>query len=175
MSTVDAALLALFGVILVMAGYRLVRFLASILFAGLLGLVGFQVTLSTLGSNIIAFIAGIILFIIGAVIGFLAFKTSLSIVGGYALSSIILRVIANYKDLNILVEYHEVVLLILTIVLAAILYMVLDHLLVIGLAIVGGVLVFLSLTYWLPIIIAVPLAIILVVVGSLYQLKHIKE
>lgn len=172
MSTIDAVLLALFGVILALAGYRLVRFLASILFAGFLGIIGFQVTLSTLGSSVIALIAGTILFIIGAIIGFLVFKASLSIIGGYVLSSIILRVTTNYMNLNVLVEYYGVVLLILTIVLAAILYVVLDHLLAIGLAIIGGILVFLSLIHWLPIIIATPLAIVLMVAGAHYQLKH---
>lgn len=174
MSPIDTILLVLLGAILALIGYRIVRLLASLLFGGLLGIVGFQLVLGSLGSITIAFVMGILLFFLGAIAGFIAFKIGLSLVGGYVLASMITDLLPTI-NITVPSKYSDIVLLVLLIVLAVIIYAILDHVIAIGLAVIGGLLVFVGLTYWLPIRISALIALALAIAGAVYQLKHIKE
>jgi len=172
--SIDAILLVLLGVTFALIGYRIVRFMASLLFGGLLGIIGFQLVLSSLDSMIIAFIAGIALFFVGAVIGLVIFKVGLSLVGGYASASIIINLLPNI-DVTVPSKYLSMALLALAIVMAVIIYVVLDHVIAIGLAIIGGLLVLVGLTYWLPLIVSAPVTLALTIAGAMYQVKRIEE
>ena len=173
MSPVDAVLAVIIGIVLALIGYRVIRFMSSILFGALLGLAGFTLMQALVNSMVLSIIAAAILFILGLIVGFVVFKASLAIVGGYVLASIIL---ATISSLGYNITFHQGILMfVLTIVFAAMLYVVIDYMLAVGSAIIGGLFVFLGLNYWLPPILSLPIAIALVIGGGVYQVKHLEE
>ena len=174
MGPVDAALLVLFGILLIFAGRTMIRILASLIFGGFIGLLGFGFIVSAGGGIILGFIIGILLFILGLIIGFIVFKIGLSITAGYIIASLTLAVLLE-KHLVSIQGYEKLALFVLTILAAVIVYIIFDYILALGIAIVASVLVLQGLTYWFPRTISLIIALIVLVAGTVYQWKKIRR
>lgn len=175
MSVVDALLLVLFGVVLCVWGFRVVRFFASLLVGGLFGVVGFGFVHDLLNSLVLGLVAGFISFVIGLVVGFVVFKLGISLVGGYVLSSIFLELSKELLGYSVSSDSYWIVYFMLFIIFTAIIYIIVDKLAAIGTAVVGAILVMKGLSLWLPPLITIPLAIILATAGSIYQWREQKK
>ncbi len=174
MSPIDAVLLVVFGILLIFAGRTMLRILASLIFGGLLGLLGFGFIVSAGGGFILGFIIGVLLFILGLIIGFIVFKIGLSITAGYIIASLALTILVE-KHLVSIQGYEKLALFVLTIVAAVIIYIVLDYILALGIAIVASTLVFQGLIYWFPKTFSVIIALIVLIAGTIYQWRKIRR
>ncbi len=172
MGPVDAVLLVLFGILLIFAGRTMVRILASLIFGGFIGLLGFGFVISAGGGVILGFIIGILLFVLGLIIGFIVFKIGLSITAGYIIASLALAVLVE-RNLVSISGYEKLALFVLTVLATVIVYIVFDYVLALGIAVVASTLVFQGLTYWFPWTISLVIALIVLVAGTVYQWKKI--
>ena len=173
MGPVDAVLLVLFGILLIFAGRTMVRILASLIFGGFIGLLGFGFVISAGGGVILGFIIGILLFVLGLIIGFIVFKIGLSITAGYIIASLALAVLVE-KHLVSIHGYEKLALFVLTVLAAVIVYIIFDYVLALGIAVVASTLVFQGLTYWFSRTVSLIIALIVLVVGAVYQWKKIR-
>ncbi len=174
MGPIDSALIVLLGILLIFAGRTAIRILASLIFGGFLGLLGFGFIVSAGGGVILGFVIGILLFLLGLIVGFIVFKVGLAVASGYLLSAIIL-VILQEKHLVNIQGYEKLALFVLTIIVAVIIYIAIDYLLALGVSIVAAVLVFHGLLYWFSWTISAVIALIVLVVGTMYQWRRIRQ
>ncbi len=174
MGPVDSALLIVLGILLIFAGRTAIRILASLIFGGFLGLLGFSIIVSVGGGLILGFIIGLLLFLLGLILGFIVFKIGLSLAAGYLLALTLFRVLEERHMLNVQ-GYENMALIVLTIVSAVIIYVVLDYILALGVSVVASVLVFYGMSYWFPRTISSIIALAILVVGTIYQWKKIKR
>ena len=174
MGPVDSALLIVLGILLIFAGRTAIRILASLIFGGFLGLLGFGMVVSAGGGLILGFIIGLLLFLLGLILGFIAFKVGLSLAAGYLLASTTFKILQE-KHLLSMQGYEKLALIVLAIVAAVIIYVVLDYILALGIGIVASILVFHGMLYWFPRTISSFIALAILVAGTIYQWRKIKR
>ncbi len=174
MGPVDSALLVILGVLLIFAGRVIIRILASLIFGGFLGLLGFGMVVSAGGGLILGFIVGLLLFLLGLILGFIVFKVGLSLAAGYLLALTVFKILQE-KHLLSIQGYEKLALVVLVIVVAVIIYVILDYILALGIGIVASILVFHGMLYWFPRTVSSIIALVILVVGTIYQWRKIKH
>lgn len=174
MGPVDSALLIILGVLLIFAGHAAMRILASLIFGGFLGLLGFSMVVSAGGGLILGFIIGLLLFLLGLIIGFIIFKIGLSLAAGYMLASIVFKILQEKHLLNVQ-GYEGLALIMIAIVATAAIYVILDYILALGIGVVSSILVFHGMSYWFSRIVSSITALIVLVVGTIYQWRKIRH
>ncbi len=160
-------LIVIIGVVMCLWGMQVARFVASVALGGTLGYITFIYTLSLSHSVALAAIAMIAVLALGLAMGFAFFKISIAIVFGFFLSKIMLTTLGIT---NILL------LALITLVLAALLYVIANYIASLAFAVTGAVLVFRGLTaLGMPNLPTLVLAIAVGSIGFLNQVKHEKR
>lgn len=140
-------------------GVQLARFISSLAFAAVLGYATHILTYGLFHSVALSILFTILAIFIGFIIGFTLFKVALSIVFGYAISTILVR--------------GAVLTLLMTIVLAAVIYILSSNVLAVLFAATGASLVYKStIALGLQPTIALIIAILIGVVGVYNQLRR---
>ncbi len=120
------------GLALCFRGLKAVRVLTGVTFAGFLGYLGYAYVMSSTGSLLLSAAAFLIASMFGLAAGFALFKVALSLVFAYIAASTIFPAVGGGGTLLVLMG---------AIVLAALIYTLVEHLLAAGLALAGSSLI----------------------------------
>jgi hypothetical protein len=156
---------AVLGIVLCLWGIQLSRFIASLTTAAVLGYLTYTYTYVALGSTALAIIFMLIAIGVGLALGFTLFRLGLSIVFGYMIASIITKSVIGFRGAALV--------LILTVVFAALIYVLSRHILVLLFVTTGSALLYKSLVV-LELSPRLSLAVVVLVaaVGVYNQLKR---
>ncbi len=121
------------GLVLCFWGVRAVRVMVGLVFGGFLGYLGMLAALGATGSLLLGVLVFLAFFVLGAMIGFFVFKAAVSLIFGYIAASTLLGIMGIGG---------VVLALMLSLVIAAVVYVLVDYLLAAGLALTGSALIF---------------------------------
>jgi hypothetical protein len=145
------ALLALLGFIVAVWGFRLAKLLVSLTFGLALGYLLYAYSAPSLRESLGSPALFLLGFVLGALIGYSAFKLALSLLAGFLSAYAI-------ASTGIIVKSEEAVAL-LTLALAAVIYYLVDKLLAVVFALAGSLLLYyglevIGLKGWIPLVAA---------------------
>ncbi|QOJ78721.1 hypothetical protein IG193_08220 [Infirmifilum lucidum] len=130
----DSAILVLLGVITAFWGVKFARLLASLVFGLAMGYVFYAYSTPALKATLLPLVLFLLGFVVGAMIGFSAFKLVVSLLSGYVVSEILMS--TGY------VVHNETAILVLTLAFAAIIYALMEKMLALGFSLLGAGLVY---------------------------------
>ncbi|AKG38274.1 hypothetical protein MA03_01815 [Infirmifilum uzonense] len=161
----DSILFILLGVFTALWGVRLARLTASLIFGFWLGYVFYAFTTPTLKASLTPLVLFFLGFIIGAMIGFAAFKLVVSLLTGFMISYLL---VATGYIVN-----GETALVVLSLAFAAIIYAVMEKILALGFATMGAGLVYIGLRgASIPPNISLIVAVLILILGLMSQLRR---
>lgn len=162
----DSVLLILLGVFTAIWGVKLARLVASLVFGFAMGYVFYAYSTPALQATFTPLVLFLVGFIVGAMIGFSAFKMVVSLLSGYILAELLVS--TGY------VASGETAVLILALAFAAIIYALMDKALAIGFALLGAGMVYQGLlAAGIQGSLALILALAVFVIGVLPQTRRL--
>ncbi len=130
----DSALLVLLGAITAFWGLKFARLLASLIFGLAVGYVFYAYSTPALKAALFPLVLFLLGFVVGAMIGFSAFKLVVSLLSGYVVSELLVS--TGY------VVRSEAAILVLTLAFAAIIYALMEKAMALGFSLLGAGLVY---------------------------------